>query len=136
MISTLRINQYDIFPSLISFFYFVAGVIFNPATDGMSGGDCWGLSAVSTGAHAFTVIAQDRWSKNMRTPSYDAVQSLTDVAGYANATNQVVYFKRALQTGDADDAQFCTTAGCRVIMVFAEGERALTGITMGMHRLV
>ena len=75
------------------------GIIFNPATDGMSGGDCWILSATSS----TSVAAQDRWSANMRTPSYDTTQSLETVSGYVNSTNQVVYFKRALQNSDKYD---------------------------------
>lgn len=75
------------------------GIIFNPATDGMSGGDCWILSATSS----TSVVAQDRWSANMRTPSYDSTQSLETVSGYVNSTNQVVYFKRALQNSDKYD---------------------------------
>jgi hypothetical protein len=74
------------------------GIIFNPATDGMSGGDCWMMSATSS-----AVIIQDRWSASMKTPSYDTTQSLEASTGYKNSTNQVFYFMRALQNSDKYD---------------------------------
>lgn len=78
------------------------GMIFNPQPDGMTNGDCWALSV--TGADgAFNTIAQDRFSHRRKTPKYDAIQSLENAVGYVNGTNQVIYFKRALQNTDTAD---------------------------------